>query len=130
MAGACSRRSERNFVIETSTITSENSGERSSDHSSEIEDPNDVTNKQPEIYTIIFVCEYGYPDNMPEAITKTEGVAVQIPDNTPTRSGERFIGWSRNPAASRADYQPGDWFEIDSSAVLYALWTLDWSQIR
>ena len=38
------------------------------------------------------------------------------------RDGYRFLGWSTNPAATVATYEPGEWIPISGPTTFYAVW--------
>lgn len=71
-------------------------------------------------YSIQFDCGGG--ENGPEALNKTYGIAVRIPDETPIRKGYLFRGWSVSDAATSAGYLPGDMLRLEGSRKLYAVW--------
>lgn len=49
------------------------------------------------------------------------GDRVQIPYNSPTRSGYSFLGWATSAYGS-ASYQPGEYFTLYQNSTLYAVW--------
>lgn len=67
--------------------------------------------------------------NMPtspvtESLSATD---TTIASETPTRTGYVFLGWSKNPSALVATYQPGDTMLLNindgTTVTLYAIWT-------
>lgn len=61
----------------------------------------------------------------PASQLKTEGEALTLSTQVPTRSGYVFRGWAMNASASNAAYQPGDSYTTDSDVTLYAVWQFD-----
>mgnify|MGYP000313462581 CR=1 FL=1 len=51
------------------------------------------------------------------------GDSVQIPYNSPTRSGYSFLGWATSSYGSAA-YQPGEYFTLYRNSTLYAVWEI------
>lgn len=45
-----------------------------------------------------------------------------VSDVVPTRSGCRFLGWATDAEAAEAEYQPGDWIDLNADLTLYAVW--------
>lgn len=60
-------------------------------------------------------------ENAPAAISSVPG-AIRIPENTPTRKGYSFVGWSIGKSADEPDYMPNDVYEENTSIILYAIW--------
>ncbi|MCL2056124.1 MAG: InlB B-repeat-containing protein [Oscillospiraceae bacterium] len=56
---------------------------------------------------------------------KSHGAALSLSGSRPARSGYTFVGWSANPSASSAQYQPGSRYTADSDITLYAVWASD-----
>jgi uncharacterized repeat protein (TIGR02543 family) len=71
-------------------------------------------------YTISFDANGG--EGAPEAVTKTHGVTLTLPDTIPTRTGYSFLGWSTDSAATTATYQAGGSFTTNAATTLYAVW--------
>lgn len=71
-------------------------------------------------YTISFDANEG--EGAPEAVTKTYGVTLALPDTIPTRTGYGFLGWSTDSAATTATYQAGGSFTANADTALYAVW--------
>lgn len=55
-------------------------------------------------------------------VKKAFGQNATIPNITPTRTGYTFLGWSTDPAATTAEYKPGDTYLKNASAILFAVW--------
>lgn len=53
---------------------------------------------------------------------KFPGREFTIYPNIPNRNYYAFLGWSSSPDATTAQYLPGDPYETDESAILYAVW--------
>ena len=53
----------------------------------------------------------------------TSAHTFKINSSVPSREGSTFKGWSENPNATEADYQPGDSFVATDQHTLYAIWT-------
>lgn len=71
-------------------------------------------------YTISFDANGG--EGAPEAVTKTHGVMLTLPDTIPTRAGYDFLGWSTDSSATTATYQAGGSFTANAATTLYAVW--------
>lgn len=71
-------------------------------------------------YTISFDANEG--EGAPEAVTKTYGIALTLPDAVPTRTGYDFLGWSTDSTATTATYQAGGSFTTNAVTTLYAVW--------
>lgn len=48
--------------------------------------------------------------------------AITISLDRPTRSGQVFLGWAKDAAASVVAYQPGDTIIMNGDTTLYAIW--------
>ena len=59
--------------------------------------------------------------DIPDAQTKTHGVALTLANNTPTLEGYTFKGWATSPTGPVA-YQPGGQYLNDAPITLYAVW--------
>ena len=70
-------------------------------------------------YEVAFDANGG--ENAPAAISSVPG-AIRIPENTPTRNGYSFVGWSIGKSADEPDYMPNDVYEENTSIILYAIW--------
>ena len=76
----------------------------------------------------IFAPEYEVIYIMPNGSTaldsqiKNEGVDLILSTEEPTYAGHHFLGWSTNPDATTAQYQPGDTYTEDADLILYAVW--------
>ena len=71
-------------------------------------------------YTITYNANGG--TGAPSAQTKTENVNLTISSAVPVRSGYTFLGWSTSKTATTAQYKPGDIYNTNASATLYAVW--------
>lgn len=58
---------------------------------------------------------------IPDAQTKTHGVALPLTETNPTRDGYTFKGWATSPTGPVA-YQPGGQYLNDAPVTLYAVW--------
>ncbi len=58
---------------------------------------------------------------IPNAQTKTHGVALTLAAANPTRDGHTFKGWATSPTGPVA-YQPGGQYLNDATVTLYAVW--------
>lgn len=59
--------------------------------------------------------------DIPNAQTKTHGVALPLAVTNPTRDGHTFKGWATSPTGPVA-YQPGGQYLNDAPVTLYAVW--------
>lgn len=58
-----------------------------------------------------------------EAPEPTEGEGnIVLSDKEPLRTGYEFLGWSKNEQATKADYAPGDSFDLTIDTTIYAVW--------
>lgn len=60
-------------------------------------------------------------NGIPDAQTKTHGVALPLAVTNPTRDGHTFKGWATSPTGPVA-YQPGGQYLNDAPVKLYAVW--------
>ena len=60
-------------------------------------------------------------NGIPNAQTKTHGVALPLAVTNPTRDGHTFKGWATSPTGPVA-YQPGGQYLNDAPVTLYAVW--------
>lgn len=58
----------------------------------------------------------------PNAITKTNGTAITIPDTVPTRENYGFLGWSKSSSTNKPTYVAGNSYTDDGDVTLYAVW--------
>lgn len=70
-------------------------------------------------YTISFNANGG--SGAPAAITKSHGIAKNLPTGIPTRSGYEFLGWATSASGSAA-YSAGASYNGNANATLYAVW--------
>jgi len=54
--------------------------------------------------------------------TYDKGATATIISCINTNTGYKFVGWSANPNATEADWEPGNTMALSSSATLYAVW--------
>ena len=59
----------------------------------------------------------------PSPQTKTHGVNLTLSSVQPTRTGYAFLGWAVSATASSAEYASGSSYTMNSSAILYAVWS-------
>ncbi len=66
----------------------------------------------------------GGPSNICEdRTTEYSSVSITIPSDVPTKSGYKFLGWSKSSTATAASYQPGDSVSVTTDGLdLYAVW--------
>lgn len=58
----------------------------------------------------------------PEHQYKNEGESLILSDTVPVNGDDVFLGWSTDPNAVEAEYQPGDSYDAEDNTVLYAVW--------
>ena len=87
-----------------------------------------VWEKLPEQYTVTFHPNGGAGEPPPQI--KTEGEPLLLSQTVPYRTGYTFLGWAESPSASDIDYMPHDLYIVDSSIILYAVWSPETYQIR
>ncbi len=58
----------------------------------------------------------------PKSTTYDAGISHQIPESTPDRIGYKFLGWSENKKAKKAELKPGKAFTPEENTTLYAVW--------
>lgn len=51
-----------------------------------------------------------------------EGNTITLNYTQPTKFLHRFLGWSTDPDATEAQYQPGDSYTVTEDVTLYAVW--------
>ncbi|MDR0514595.1 MAG: hypothetical protein LBG81_05480, partial [Coriobacteriaceae bacterium] len=61
----------------------------------------------------------------PDPVSCPEGADVIVAGHSMGRSGHHFTGYSEDPLATAASYQPGDTITLSRDLTLYALWTKD-----
>ena len=65
-------------------------------------------------------------ENMPQPFWVEENHTGTIPNEVPRRKDYVFVGWSKDSAATTADYLPGSDIEVGTANIpLYAIWTQD-----
>ena len=75
-------------------------------------------------YTISYVSkkELDEIEYVPKAQTKKRGEVITLSTEVLKLYGYRFLGWSTDPSATEAEYRPGESYNKDEDAVLYAVW--------
>ena len=58
-------------------------------------------------------------------ITKSHGVAVNLPSASPVKTGASFLGWSESSTATTASYAAGASFAKNANTTLYAVYKAD-----
>ena len=66
----------------------------------------------------------------PTSQTKTYGVTLVLSSTIPTRTNYNFEGWSTSSTATSAEYSAGGNYIANTSATLYAVWSLAYSKPR
>lgn len=66
----------------------------------------------------------------PTSQTKTYGVTLVLSSTIPTRTNYNFEGWSTSSTATSAEYSAGGNYTANTSATLYAVWTLAYTKPR
>ena len=74
-------------------------------------------------YTVSYNANGG--SGAPSSQQKTEGTALKLSTQIPTKDGYVFQGWALNSSASNPAYRPGDSYTTDSDVTLYAVWKFD-----
>ncbi len=80
------------------------------------------------IYTVTYDANGG--TGAPASQTKTHGVVLKLSSTVPTRTDYKFVGWGVTADSTTAVYNPGDAYESDMSATLYAIWVLAFNKPR
>lgn len=71
-------------------------------------------------YTITYDANGG--NGIPAPQQKTENEAIILSSGVPTRTGYKFLGWSKNKNSTVAEYQPGAVYSDNGNVTLYAIW--------
>lgn len=79
-------------------------------------------------YSIIFDANGG--SGGPTSQTKTYGVTLVLSSTIPTRTNYNFEGWSTSSTATSSEYSAGGNYTANTSATLYAVWSLAYSKPR
>ena len=74
-------------------------------------------------YTVTYNANGG--SGAPASQTKTYGVTLTLSSTKPTRTGYTFLGWSTSSTATSATYSAGGSYTSNSSATLYAVWSIN-----
>ncbi|MCQ2530882.1 MAG: InlB B-repeat-containing protein [Lachnospiraceae bacterium] len=72
-------------------------------------------------YTVTYDANGG--SGAPESQTKKYHSDLTLSELIPEREGYQFMGWSTDPNATEAEYEPGSLFQINEDTTLYAVWT-------
>ena len=70
--------------------------------------------------TVTFNSNYGTPTTSTQTVEYN--VAENLDNNTFTRTGYTFLGWSTDPSATTATYANGASFTATADTTLYAVW--------
>ena len=74
-------------------------------------------------YTVSYNANGG--SGAPSSQTKAYGTALTLSSTKPTRTGYTFLGWSTSSTATSATYSAGGSYTSNSSATLYAVWSVN-----
>ena len=77
------------------------------------------------IYTVSYDANGGDEESVPPAESAFKGEMIMLSEHIPTRYRYLFKGWSADPDAETASFQPGDMFTASSDTTLYAVWQLN-----
>ena len=58
----------------------------------------------------------------PQALTKTYGEPLLLPEELPLWAGHRFLGWNTRSDGTGDSYAPGARYLAEGDAILYAQW--------
>ena len=77
------------------------------------------------VYRVVYNSNGGTGDLSEQQLTYTQSSTIS--QVVPVRTGHTFLGWSTDPAATKANYKPGDVFskltsENNATVQLYAVW--------
>lgn len=75
---------------------------------------------EPERATVSFLPNGG--QSAPQALTKTYGEPLLLPEELPLWAGHRFLGWNTRPDGTGDSYAPGDELTAEGDLQLYAQW--------
>lgn len=59
----------------------------------------------------------------PSSITAVKGTIIRIPTEAPIRSNLLFLGWATTKDAQEPEYRKNDYYTMEESATLYAVWS-------
>lgn len=62
------------------------------------------------------------PAQSVKTVKEGESAEFEIPLDTPTKDGHKFLGWSEDQHATEASYQPGGMVTLSKDLTLYAVW--------
>ena len=71
-------------------------------------------------YTLTYDANGG--TNAPEKKTDEQDAILKVSEDTPIRRGYRFLGWSTDKDAEKAEYQANDEIKLTKDITLYAVW--------
>lgn len=83
---------------------------------------------QANAYTIKYNANGG--SGAPSNQTKTHNKTLILSSTKPTRTNYNFEGWSTSSTATSAEYSAGGNYTANTSATLYAVWSLAYSKPR
>ena len=73
----------------------------------------------PNVFTVAYNANGG--SNAPATDYKHQSISLRLSNQTPTRTGYTFKGWSTSSNGT-ASYQPGSSYNAEASTTLYAVW--------
>ena len=71
-------------------------------------------------YTLTYDANGG--TNAPEKKTDEQDAVLKVSEDTPDRRGYKFLGWSTEKDAEKAEYQANDEIKLTKDITLYAVW--------
>ena len=71
-------------------------------------------------YTLTYDANGG--TNAPEKKTDEQDAILKVSEDTPIRRGYKFLGWSTEKDAEKAEYQANDEIKLTKDITLYAVW--------
>lgn len=77
--------------------------------------------EQPKTVTLAFNAGGGIEPPSPRTVNA--GTLVNIPGETPNRTGYRFMGWTDAAGSTTVKYEIGDVIRVSSDITLYAVWS-------
>ncbi len=72
------------------------------------------------VYTVLYNANGG--TGAPSSQSKDYGAPLTLSDDTPTKEGHTFLGWSTSSTATSAAYSAGGSFTTNANTTLYAVW--------
>ena len=77
----------------------------------------------PATYTLRYVLNDGQSDDAFNAVSGLKyNEKTNVASETPTKSGNVFLGWATEPNGTTPFYQPGAGLQIEGDTILYAIW--------